>query len=117
MTEVKVNPKILQEVVKTLVKQKKAHIYLNSTSKSLQFYDNEGFSMSVSEDMLLSNSVKDEGNTTAAYSTEYLKDIFRGCKIPSFITFRFKKDSVAEVVYAIGDAQVKYWLAPRIEAA
>jgi DNA polymerase III sliding clamp (beta) subunit (PCNA family) len=111
--EFKVNPKILKETIKTLSKQGVSNIWFKSTEKSLTLFNCETFSLEIPEDKLLSNQVKEE--TKAQYNIEYLKNIFKAAEVPAFLRMSYKNNMPAEIVYSISDAQIKYWLAPKID--
>lgn len=67
---------------------------------------------------------KDNKNLLEASSTEeglsmfpldYLQDILKGTYGNTVVGLRMKKDSPIEITYSIGAAELKYFLAPRIE--
>jgi len=52
----------------------------------------------------------------AMYPTDYLSDIFKAAATDSRVELGLKNDSPIRASYAIGKAQLSYYLAPRIEA-
>lgn len=65
------------------------------------------------EEALMEHAVKSDAR--AMYPLEYLNDILRSAASEAIVTLEMKSDAPIKVEYAIGDATVKYYLAPRIE--
>ena len=58
-----------------------------------------------------------KADARAMYPLEYLNDILKSAPPESIVTLEMKSDAPIRVEYGIGDATVKYYLAPRIETA
>jgi len=63
---------------------------------------------------LVELSSTEEG--TSNFPIDYLQDILKGTYGDTLVSIRMKKDSPIEISYSIGQAEIKYFLAPRIEA-
>lgn len=67
------------------------------------------------EEALMEHAVK--ADARAMYPLEYLNDILKSASPESIVTLEMKADAPIRIEYAVGDATVKYYLAPRIETA
>ncbi|MFH0986768.1 MAG: proliferating cell nuclear antigen (pcna) [Candidatus Micrarchaeota archaeon] len=65
------------------------------------------------DDVVIEHTVNKSAK--AMFPLEYLNDLLRGTSNESIVTMDLKSDAPLRVSYKIGDAQVKYYLAPRIE--
>lgn len=63
---------------------------------------------------LLEISSTEESLST--FPLDYLQDMLKGTYTNTVVGLRMKKDSPIEISYKIGEAEIKYFLAPRIEA-
>ena len=54
-------------------------------------------------------------NGFSMFPIDYLQDMLRGTQSSTLVKLRMKKDSPIELSYNIGQAEIKYFLAPRID--
>lgn len=67
----------------------------------------------ISDENLIDKNVKEDAKAT--FSIEYLKNLITAVDADTIITLRLKTNSPMVLEYSIGDANIKYYLAPRIE--
>ncbi|CEG11902.1 putative DNA polymerase sliding clamp [groundwater metagenome] len=67
----------------------------------------------ISDENLIDKNVKEDAKAT--FSIEYLKNLITAVDADTIITLRLKTNSPMVLEYSIGDASIKYYLAPRIE--
>lgn len=67
----------------------------------------------VSDENLIDKNVKEDAKAT--FSIEYLKNLIAAVDADTIIAIQLKTDSPMIMKYNIGDASIKYYLAPRIE--
>jgi len=67
----------------------------------------------ISNENLISQNVKEDAKAT--FSIEYLKNLITAVDADTIVTLRLKTNSPMVMEYAIGDGNIKYYLAPRIE--
>jgi len=114
--EIKIIPNIIKEALKDaeLVSN---HVAL-SADKGLTLNsdgDTGSVSISLKEDKILSMSITSPAR--AVFSLDHLNNILKEAEAPSVVSLGLKTDAPLRVEYAIGDAKVVYYLAPRIESA
>lgn len=66
------------------------------------------------EDAILDFQVKTPAK--AMFPLEYMNDLLKGSDSSSILTLNLKKDAPLKLNYAIGEANITYFLAPRIES-
>jgi len=114
--EVKITPNIIKEALKDaeLVSN---HVSLQAEGGLVMTAEGDTGSVSIilKEDKLLSLSVKTPAR--AVFSLDHLNNILKEAEVPSVVSLSLKDDAPLKVEYAIGDAKVVYYLAPRIESA
>jgi len=110
---VKVNAGQLKEMLRdaTLVS---SHIVLEATEAGF-FVDAKGDSADLNEKAAAEITMKKPARAT--FPLQFLDDIARACPSESQITLHLKTNAPVKVEYAIGDANLTYYLAPRIEPA
>lgn len=67
------------------------------------------------KDSGLMASITAKGKSRAMFPYEYLNDIAKACPDDSALELCMKSDAPVRISYAIGDAQLTYYLAPRVE--
>jgi proliferating cell nuclear antigen len=114
--EIKIAPGIIKEALKDaeLVSN---HVSLSADGGLTVKADGDTGSVDINlkEDKLLSISVKTPAR--AVFSLDHLNNILKEADVPSVVSLSLKVDAPLKVEYAIGDAKVVYYLAPRIESA
>lgn len=60
-------------------------------------------------------SVTAKGSSRAMFPYEYLNDIAKACPDDAALELNLKSDAPIKISYQIGDAQLTYYLAPRVE--
>jgi len=109
---VKVNAGQFKEILRdaTLVS---SHLTLE-VSEAGFFIDAKGDSADLNEKAAAELAVKKPARAT--FPLQFLDDIARACPNDAQITLHLKTNAPVKVEYAIGDAALTYYLAPRIEA-
>lgn len=110
---VKVNAGQLKEILRdaTLVS---SHVVLEATEAGF-FVDAKGDSADLNEKATAEVSLKKPARAT--FPLQFLDDIAKACPNDAGITLNLKTNAPIKIEYAIGDASLTYYLAPRIEAA
>jgi len=110
---VKMNAGQFKEILRdaTLVS---SHLVLEATEAGF-FIDAKGDSADLNEKASAEMNVKKPARAT--FPLQFLDDIARACPNEGQITLNLKTNAPVKVEYAIGDASLTYYLAPRIEAA
>ncbi|PKP60753.1 MAG: proliferating cell nuclear antigen (pcna) [Candidatus Altiarchaeales archaeon HGW-Altiarchaeales-1] len=67
----------------------------------------------ISDENLIEKNVKEDAKAT--FSIEYLKNLITAADADTIISLKLKTNSPMVLEYSIGDGNVKYYLAPRIE--
>ncbi len=113
--EVKVAPNIIKEALKDaeLVSN---HVALKLDGGFSIKSDGDTGSVDIDfpEDKVLSTDIKTEAR--AVFSLDHLENILKVAEAPSVVTVKLRSDAPLKVEYAIGEARVVYFLAPRIES-
>ncbi len=60
-------------------------------------------------------SINAKGKSRAMFPYEYLNDIAKACPDDSALELNLKSDAPVKISYQIGEAQLTYYLAPRVE--
>ncbi|MFH1126332.1 MAG: proliferating cell nuclear antigen (pcna) [Candidatus Altiarchaeota archaeon] len=114
--EIKITPNIIKEALKDaeLVSN---HVSLNAEGGLIIRADGDTGSVEITlkEDKLLSMNVKTPAR--AVFSLDHLNNILKEAEAPNVVSLGLKSDAPLKIEYAIGDAKVVYYLAPRIESA
>lgn len=114
--EIKIAPNIIKEALKDaeLVSN---HVALNADNGLVLKADGDTGSVEIilKEEKILSLSIK--APSRAVFSLDHLNNILKEADAPSVVSLSLKSDAPLRIEYAIGDAKVVYYLAPRIESA
>lgn len=110
---VKVNGGVFKEILRdaTLVS---SHLVLEAGGDGF-FVDAKGDAADMREGVAAEVSAKKPARAT--FPLQFLDDIARACPNDSNITLHLKTNAPIKIEYAIGDASLTYFLAPRIEPA
>ncbi|MDD5112076.1 MAG: proliferating cell nuclear antigen (pcna) [Candidatus Altiarchaeota archaeon] len=114
--DIKITPAIIKDALKDaeLVSN---HVALSAEGGLAIRADGDTGSVDIAlkEDKLLSVNIKSPAR--AVFSLDHLNNILKEAEAPSVVSLSLKNDAPLRVEYAIGDARVVYYLAPRIESA
>lgn len=97
-----------------------SHVVLNASPDSflIQANGDKGevkIESGKDEDAIVDYKVTD--TTRSMFPLEYLNDLLKACDNSSIVSINLKTDAPLRVNYSIGDANLTYFLAPRIETA
>ncbi|MBD3261948.1 MAG: proliferating cell nuclear antigen (pcna) [Candidatus Altiarchaeales archaeon] len=116
-SEVKLAPAMIKEALKDaeLVSN---HVALSCDDKNFNVAsdgDTGSVDISLPDEKLL--SLECDEDCRSVYSLEHLEHILKSAESPSIVTLKMRTDAPIKIEYKIGDAQVTYYLAPRIESS
>jgi len=115
-SEIKIGSSVIQDVIKDieLVSSKMTIKITKEEVSMLSEGDMSSAAIKISEDNLMSKETKED--SIATFSLEYLKNLFSAADAQTIVSIKLKTDAPLCVNYTIGDANVVYYLAPRIES-
>jgi len=110
---VKVNSALFKEILRdaTLVS---SHLILEASNGNF-FVEAKGDAADMREAVAAEITAKKEARAT--FPLQFLEDIARACPGDSSIMLHMKTNAPIKIEYSIGDANLTYFLAPRIEPA
>lgn len=116
-SEIKIGSSLIQDVIKDIeLVSNKVTIKISKDEVSMiSEGDTSSAAIKISDENLMSKEAKEDSTTT--FSLDYLKNLFSAADSQTIVSLKLKTDAPLRVDYSIGDANVTYYLAPRIESS